>query len=928
MVRRVAIVLVLIGLGLFVGSPANAQSTGTITGVVSDNTGGVMPGVSVTLSSESMIGGAQNQVTDARGVYRYDRLAPGAYKLVVELQGFKTMVREDIHVSANFTATVNLQLQVGQLEESITVTGASPTVDTKSDVQQTVMNQDLMERIPSGRDVWSLAKLIPGMNGSTYDVGGTQGMQATLLSSHGSTTSDQTFAIDGVAVNWPGGGGGSTMMYYDQGMFEEINYETSAIPAEVAVGGVFMNMVTKSGSNTWKGDVKFYYANPSLQSDNFANVSKQFNYPGGNPITEQYDFNGTGSGPIIKDKMWLFGSFRRWRVDKKVLSVVNPDGTNPTDHNLIRNGSAKLTTQINPNHRFTVVYNYNFKERFPQRGTTPAYTQDSATVVQQQPAYDAQAKYTAVLGGSSTYENSIGLMDGTYPRHQQPSVLPTDLYHEDSVLSTAWGAAPPWSDNPNYRLEWDNVFSHTQEGFGGRHNLKAGVQFIRQYYQYNYHMNGDMGLYFNNGVAYKIQVYNTPVVAINYVHQLGLFGQDSWNIGHLTLNLGARVDRASGWIPNETSPAGNFVPTRTVARTDVYKQWMPVWRTGLAFDVFGNGKTAIKANVSRYGAQVGAAQVVNSVNPFSLSTATVAWNDLNGDGLPQPNELGTFEGFTGGATTRYASANGPAWAYSDEITAGIEHELAKSLRVGLMYYHRTNRNLTGTFNMAVPSSAYTPVTVPNPLGGTPLTVYNLNKAYVGLQDNLLQATSLLNTDYNGVDLTAAKRFSARWQMMAGFTVGKNKGGINNGDLNDPNNLNNMQGIIGNDSTYQFKLSGTYVLPGAFNVSGSFLTNTGYPRQLTYTVTRAIYPGLTRASQTVYMNQRGDPRLPNVTMADVRLSRTFKFGRIGSLEPQLEVFNIANNDVILNMVNAVGARLGYPSEILAPRILRLGVSVKF
>src|SRR5437773_7607178 len=252
---------------LLVASAARAQvETGSITGAVTDTSGAVLPGASVTLTGEKLIGGAQTMVTDASGTYRFDRLPPGIYAIKVELQGFKTVTQNDIRISAAFVATVNARLEVGSVSESITVTGGAPTIDTKSNLQQTVMSQDILEGVPTGRDPWSVAKLIPGVQVATYDVGGTQSIQQSSLSSHGSNTNDVNYNIDGATVNWPGGGGGATMLYYDQGMFEEVNYMTSAIPAEVMAGGVSINMVTKDAGNRWRGNTKYSYSSGCLNS--------------------------------------------------------------------------------------------------------------------------------------------------------------------------------------------------------------------------------------------------------------------------------------------------------------------------------------------------------------------------------------------------------------------------------------------------------------------------------------------------------------------------------------------------------------------------------------------------------------------------------------------------------------------------------------
>jgi hypothetical protein len=519
-------------------------------------------------------------------------------------------------------------------------------------------------------------------------------------------------------------------------------------------------------------------------------------------------------------------------------------------------------------------------------------------------------------------------MSGTWPLAYQKEVQPTDLRRTDSVLDTAWGAASRDYRNPNYRFQWDNVLSHTPTGWGGSHNFKAGVQFTRQYYRDVNRVNGDMRLVYNNGVPFRVVATNTPVVATSFIHQLGFFGQDSWSVGkRLTMNLGFRLDGAKGWYPSEASPAGRWVPERRINETEVYNQWLGVWRAGVVYDLLGDGRTALKGNFSRYAAQVGAAAIVNSVHPFALSTANISWTDRNKNDYPDPDELGTFEGFTGGATTRYPDASGTDWSYSDEITAGIEHQIIKEVRVGVMYYHRTNRKDITTENVAVPSSAYTPVDVANPLGGT-ITIYNLDRAYVGLQDNQRHATDLLDTEYNGIEVTAAKRFSNRWQMLFGLTIGKNEGGLNGG-VNDPNSQIFRYGIVGNDATYSLKLSGSYLVPlGDILVSGSMIRNTGYPRQISYQVTRSVVPNLVRSAQTIPVNERGELRLPEVMMIDLRFSRPFRLPGGRTIEPQMDVFNITNSDAIVSMVNNIGPRLGYPSEILAPRIVRVGFLLRF
>jgi hypothetical protein len=932
------VVLALLASILLSSAAAAQLATGSITGTVTDPTGAALPGVTVSLAGERLIGGAQTQVTDAAGVYRFDRLPPGTYRLRFELAGFRPVERSDIRITAAFTATVNAQLELGALAETITVAGESPTVDTKSNVQQVAMTQELLEGIPTGRDPWSLAKIIPGVHISTYDVGGTQSYQQSGMSVHGSLDADKTFAIDGLAVNWPGGNGGATMMYYDQGMFEEVSYQTSAIPAEVAVGGIFLNMVTKSPGNQWRGDLRASYANDTLQADNsgaaaLREARERFGFQGGNPITRAYDVNASGGGALLRDRIWINGSYRKWAVDKLNLSVRNPDGSSFLDDNTLVNYFGKLQWQITPAHRLSAQYNWTDKDRGHRVDPPPNFVENRAALHQTNPSSSTQIKYSWVRG-RLVLESNASAMIGTTNYFYQDEVRPTDIRVEDIIRSTASVAAPRHEELPNSRLQIDNAVSYAASGPGGTHQLKAGVQYARLRMHDQFWVNGDMHILFADGVPNAVRIFNTPTSHLSLIGWWGVFLQDSWSVGpRLTLNLGARLDRARGWYPDQSNPAGTFVGERRLGRTVVTDQAIAVWRTGLAYDLTGEGRTALKASYSRYAQQVGLNRV-QDVHPFSFTSGTVPWTDLNGDRVPQMNELDftRFSGFPG-LNRRYADADGPDWPYSDEITAGVEHELLRDVRVAVMYYHRANRRLVGTRNAAVPPSAYTRQTVgvPGPPagpGGT-ATFYNLDRAFLGRQDNVLDNDPLLDTDYDGVEITLTKRFSRRWQLLAGLTIGRHEGGVAGGDLNDPNNSQVFPvGIVGFDSTWALRLAGSYQLPAGFSVSGSLVANQGYPYQSTYTITRGVFPGLTRTSQSISLTRRGDERLPDVTMVDLRVARTFHLPGGRRFTPQLDLFNLGNAATVVRLTSTVGSRYLAPAEILSPRVARVGFSLDF
>ena len=813
-------------------------------------------------------------------------------------------------------------------------------MDTRSNIQQTVMSQEILEGIPTGRDPWSLAKLIPGVQVATYDVGGTQSMQQSSMSAHGSNTNDVSYNIDGATVNWPGGGGGATMIYYDQGMFEEVNYITSAAPAEMLAGGVNINMVTKDGGNVWRGNARYNFANDSLQSENWADAQRLSPTFRGNPTKKTYDFNVSGGGAILQNKLWVSGTIRKWVVNK-LVNATNPDGSQALDDNDLKNYSGKAVAQITPNQKLSVGYFWNDKIRGHRRDSNDKIP-DIASVVQTNPVQTTQIKYTGIRS-RLVFESNFSIMDGQTNYTYQPDTDLNTVRIIDTGTTDVWNASTREEHQPNSRHQFDNVVSFGKSGMGGEHLFKAGMQWGRLYYASDYSVLGDHWLVFNNSAPVSVRQYNSPAYSKNVATVTGFFFQDSWSMNRLTLNLGARFDKYVGTLPDQESPGGRFAGPRTVNEKEAINQSIAVWRAGASYDLTGSGRTAIKANYSRYGLQVGIDRVTN-VNELTVGSRDCPWTDPNGNRRFDEGELAPCNlAFSGGTLTNYAP--GVDWPYSDEATVGIETQLPGAVRVGAMFYYRTNRKQIGEINTLQTASDYTVFTVniPNGPGGTvqnpqPTTapVYNISVAANSQTLNVRDNVDYLDTTYKGIEFTATKRFNRRWQMQAGLTIGKNEGGVLPGgtggtDLNDPNNTRFPQGIIGNDSETAFRLSGSYELPYAINLAGSMIANNGYPFVSTYSLTRALAAAqgitLTRASQTIRLSERGDERFGNVTMFDLRLSRAFRFGN-RSITPQIDFFNIGNANTAVAHVVAVGPSYLQPSEILAPRIIRVGFSLDF
>ena len=811
---------------------AGQVETGRITGTVTDNSSALLPGVTVSLAGESLIGGVRTQTTDGGGVYSFDRLPPGTYSVKFELTGFRPVEQAGVRVSAAFVASIDVMLEAGGITETLVVTGASPTVDTKSNVQQTVMGQELLEGLPTGRDPWSLAKIIPGVQLSTYDVGGTQSYQQSNMSAHGSLNDDKTFSIDGMAVNWTGGGGGSTMLYYDQGMFEEVNYQTSAIPAEVATGGIYMNMVTKNAGNIWRGDVRFNYANEDLQSDNSGTPElEKFKFPGGNPIQRAYDFNVSGGGAVLRDRLWVNGAYRKWRVDKSNLIARNPDNSPTLDDNDLKNYSVKAQWQPVSAHRVSYSHNYNNKIRGHRRDPPPNFVEDQASLVQTNPASSVQVKYTGIFG-QAVFESGLGKMfgvtnyfyqDGTEP-HRHPhrghraqhrkrgraaSRGSAELAPAVRQLADVYDARARRLSHAQGRRAV-RAAAHARSVLGQRRHARPVQRWRAELRPHLQHARRESEL---RRLDRLLRPGFVDARRRHAQHRRPLRSREE---------LDSRADRAGGHV-HRRAPA-SIGASRPIRRSACGGS---AWPT----TCWDAARTAIKLSHSRYAQQVGINRVT-LVHPFQFSNGSRSWTDRNNDRVPQSDELGTFSGFPE-ITNRYADADGPDWPYSDELTLGVEHQVFKDVRAGVVYFHRTNRKLVGFRNVRAPSSAYTPVTIDvpgEPTGpGGAVTFYNLSSTVFGQAfiDNVYDNDPVLDQDFDGVELTLTKRFSGRWQLMGGLTLGKNEGGVLTGDLNDPNNADNFpQGIVGDDSKYALRVAGSVMLPWDINLSGSYHLQSG------------------------------------------------------------------------------------------------------
>jgi hypothetical protein len=940
LVFRCACLVVLVS--AMVSNPAWAQQTGTLSGLVRDAQSAVLPGVAVTATSPALIGGARTTVSGDTGNYQFTALPPGAYTVTYELSGFTPLKREGVVVQVARVTRLDVELAVGTLQETVTVSGESPVVDTSSTVTQTNITRELYESIPTGRNPWVMAGLVPGVITGRLDVGGTEGMQQYNLEAFGSADSQKSFSIDGLKTNWGGGSGGATMQYYGFEMYEEYNMQTASGTAESDVSGVYMNMVTKSGGNRMTSDHNFYFMNDALQGSNLDDdLRRRLNLgagqqtgAAGNPIKISYDWSSTLGGPIKRDKAWFFGALRWWRLDQFQIGAVNPDGSQGIDDNRIRNFMGKATWQVRQNTRASLMFNRNLKDRFHRRQVD--FSEDKATVLQDQPAQNYVAQINQVIGKATLFDARFGRMWGVFPTRYQKEVKPTDIALRDTTLNQQFHAATEQSLNPNHRYQVNATLGHFTDRLGaGSHDFKAGAQLSWERMHYDRIRNGDLFLEMDNGRPFRAQLSNTPVNSDHRLETWAVFAQDRWMIGRATINYGVRLDGLQAYLPAQSSPAGTWVGERAFPKQDVYDFSLNAApRIGLSYDLRGNGRTALKAYYGRFYNQFGS-EIAESVNRNAFFNFQVPWNDVNGNRQLDAGELNltNFTGFSGVFPQMDGDAARP---YSDEMNIGVDHELMPNFAVSVSYHRRQHRNGLGLIDRARPTNAYTPVTrtyTDAERGTQTITVHNLDPALVRLRDRFITNVPDLESDYNGMSLSFNKRMSNRWQLLGGVTFQKHEGFAHSGtytnpggstDLNNPNyRLNRPNSSVFIDLPWTFNVSGSYQLPYAVAVSGKYTARAGDPLERRLTVT-----GLAQGSETVWVQPRGDDRTETVTrFFDVRFAKRFTAG-VSRFEGTLDVFNLFNANHVLEQNQAVGPALGRPTRVMTPRIIRFGITTRF
>ncbi|PYR54261.1 MAG: hypothetical protein DMF95_00800, partial [Acidobacteria bacterium] len=592
--------IVLVATLLTIAPAPSALAQSAIAGVVRDSSGGVLPGVSVEAASAALIEGTRTAVTDTAGSYKIENLRPGVYAVTFTLTGFRSVKREGIGLPTSFTATINAELSLGQLQESVTVTGESPLVDVRGSVSQSVMNRERLDTIPTGKDPFAVGQLIAGVTTQTPDVGGTQVMQQPTLQVHGSSNNDNVFMVDGVQIQHIGFGGNQTGFYFNDGLMEEIGYQTSSLPAEAPVGGVQINMIPHDGGNTYHGTVFITGANDRMQADNLSQNLVDLGFRKQNRVQSVYDVNVTLGGPVRRDRLWFFGTFRRWSANNFLGNTFTSTGEQAVDDQHISDATIRFTLQAKKNNKFSFHYDRSIKWRGhrPNNWLTASLNDPISDVVQTtQLNYIGEIKWSSTIGNRLLAEAAMFTLPVNYTLGFEPDAAGGAVATFDQIRSAISGVSPRMDTNSARMFTYAGNVSYVT----GSHSLKVGTQVRTGWSQELFTMRGDILQITSNGVANSVRLVNTPSGHKEEGVNTALFAQDSWRLGRWTLNPGLRYEKYVMSIPAQSAPAGTWTPARDFAAQNGIVNWNTVSpRLGFSWDVFDDGRTAVKGGVSRY----------------------------------------------------------------------------------------------------------------------------------------------------------------------------------------------------------------------------------------------------------------------------------------------------------------------------------------
>jgi hypothetical protein len=912
--KRVPFLIGLVVAAVLACAPAVwGQTSGRIEGRVADSTGGVLPGVTVTVSSPALQG-VRTAVTDSTGEYRFPTLPVGRYTVRAELAGFKTTEQTEVVVGIDRTVEINLTMPVGTVTENVLVQGASPLIDTSSTTTGINVTSEMFSRLPSLRDFYAVAQFAPGV--STDNSGTTFA---------GSTGAENAYIIEG--LNTTGIELGQRGKTLNQDFVEEVEVKTGGLPAEYGrmTGGV-INVLTKSGSNTFHGSLFGFTAPDALQWNDKTQDLRPATTTTVTNTAHIWDFGGSVGGYLVKDRLWFFGAYnpQQRKNNIQVIRTLTAVGSPGIGENVPQTFNSqlfsfKVTYKIANNH--TLVFS-DFGDPTTEKGAIYAVSGPSSTWdgTEKTGGNDFVIRYDGVFTPTS-------FLRAQFARHDEKDV--TSGYGYDVPVTLNQRVVPTaatggftniqnqWLTRDVFKADFSKIFranevkvgfdyenipskvDRLQGGAGQRIYLlhtSSGIDYVRHRY---YVDDTAAGYNRSDPTTWKIAL---PLTVKPAIKNYSVYGQDTLRLGHLTLNLGVRWEQQSMVDRNG----------KVAAKLD--KNWAP--RLGGTYDPKGDGKTKIYANWGRF---YEAIPLDMGIRAFGGEQTAFSYNFDPSPSNYYPDASAPSRSSILGSTVEPVDPN-LRGQYVDETLVGFEREVAPNFTVGVRYAHRKLGRVIEDF--LIPSEGE--YFIANPGSGL--------GAEMGFYDFVHTAPApKARRVYDAVDVTATKRFSQGWQLMASYVWSRLEGNydgtfqVSTGQL-DPNInsaydyadfLVNADGKLSNDRTHFIKLNGGYEFTqGAakgLNLGASINISSGFP------LTAYGY-SFAYANWEYYLTPRGSlGRSPWDYETDVHASFPIKFGRSYKLEPIIDVFNLFNRQAIrqydqrYNLVSD-GACAGIPDAL--------------
>jgi outer membrane receptor protein involved in Fe transport len=913
------------------------RTTGDLSGVVRDATGAVLPGVTVSVKG-SNIAGAQTTVTGEAGTYRLLNLPPGTYEVTFELSGFRTHVLQGVRINLGSVLEQNVGLELTQLTESVSVVAETPIVDTTSNEVSTTFSQDWVGNAPTRRyGFYDLVAHAPGaVKGGD---GGAASERRTMM--FGGSFDENAFQLDGVNV---------TDNFFSEGFsepnpdaIEEVEVLALGAPAEYGnVMGAVYNIVTKQGTNTFHGDASYFFQSNGLTANN----TKDVTLPNGDfadacsddptarcPWTrgDYFEVSGQLGGPIVRDRLWFFGSYGRQRDEFTTVGVNSalPGSSLNTKKDRYL---AKATWQISAAQRLVANFHY---DKSPRDSGYSFNETPSTAWTRTQKAPTPGAAYTATLSNRTTldlrYSGFYGSVTG-YPTDPNAPLTEPRLYN-GTTGKISGGHYYWYTYDADRTTVTGKITHHADEFLGASQDFHFGVQYNQAGVSGIYGYNDWIYTYTDGGQTLGYGNVRQPFSYGARIRNIGAFVDDNVRIGdRLTLNLGVRVDYSKAFSPEQQELDDNAQPTGTTFPRMDHFTWSSISpRLGINWKVTADGKTVVKSHWGRYHPQITTGEFANvigpSIKPYfqgSYNAATGAIEDLF---LTSSSENLSVD----------SSYHSPR---TDQFLVGFERELPWRLGLQLNYVRKWGRDFAAWRDVV---GTYVPISIVDNVGeqqtGQTIQAFRLTSP-PGDREFVLGNSDQVFTDVNAFSVTVNRRMT-RWSLNFGVTY-LNADGLVGGSVRttsiqqrsglefsqfgrNPNDLVNAAGPLNGDVAWQFKGQAVFQLPWDFLASA----NVDHHDNAHRFRVRTIPASVAGISSTVFMQPRGElGRLPDTTIVDARLQKSFRLGGTARLSVAADALNLFNENApqSVQSTNVTSAVYQYPQTFVTPR--RFMLSAKF